>query len=90
MGVARDVLYLTAPRVQEEEPISVFVMVGAKDASMKDVVRAHKAVPTSARHMVEANAALGDNPVQITVTKQLHPVIVLLGERLVFVLPTVL
>lgn len=90
MGVVRDVLYQTAPRVQEGERISVFAMVGAKDANLKDVVRAHKAALTSARHMAEVSAALGDNQVQGWVVKLLHPVIVLLGERLVFVLPTVL
>lgn len=89
MEVARDVPFQTAPRAQEGGLISVFVMVVVRGADLKDVGRAHKAALTSARHMVEVSVALGGNQDQNLVAMLLLHVTVLLGGRLVFVLPTV-
>lgn len=71
-GVARDVLYLSAQRVQEDGQIFVCVMVVARGASLQVVVKVHKAALISARHMVEGRDALG-------VILDLNVVLTLLG-----------
>lgn len=58
-GVVRDVLYLNAPRVQEDEQIFVFVMVVEKDASLKGAAKVPRAAQISARHMVGGRDVLG-------------------------------
>ena len=78
---ARDVLLLTVPRVREGVRIFVYVMVGGKDANLRDVGRVHKEARIFARHMVEGNVVLG--------AKLVFLVINLLGVNLVYVLPTV-
>lgn len=56
--------HLDVPRVLGAGRIIVCVMVGEKGVSTKDVRRAHKVAPTSARRMVEEEGALGDSYVR--------------------------
>lgn len=64
---AKDVLYLSAQRVQEGGPTIVFVMVVEKDASMRDVEKVRKAAQIFARHMAVVSDALGASGNQMLV-----------------------
>lgn len=88
--VARDVPSRNALRALEEEQTFVFVMEEEKGAKPKDVKKARREAPITARLMEEENAACGDNLDRVFVETVIFLVISSLGVKLVSVLLMVL
>ena len=79
----------SAQRVHGGGLTFVSVTVGERDANLKDVGRAHKAAPISARHMEEVRDALGASQSR-SLAKVMELVTHLLGGRPGYVHPMAL
>lgn len=88
MGVAKDVLYRSALRVQEDGRTTVFAMVGESAASSRVVEKVPRDALIFARLMVEGSGVHGVRQTLILALVDPH-VIALHGEELVSVLHTV-
>lgn len=90
MVVGRDVQWQNALRAQGAVQTFVFDMAVVKGASLKGVVRVHKEVLISAKHMVEVSAAVGGRWDSRSATEQLLLRVINLQEGSQdFVLPIV-